>query len=248
MEITRLNADSSWLIQLGSFRFVLDPWLVGPQIDGVAWFSKQWHAKPCTSFSEIGNIDGIVISHPFTDHCHKETLLNFPTSTPVWAAPSAAKTIRSWNYFHTVYSIGFQKPVKNGSVQMAFYPSQGLIDPVHDALLFTNLDSGEIIFYAPHGFKPSPKLSLPTNVTLLITTTIQYNLPFWLGGTVNLGQKAAKVLVEKVKPKHLVYTHNEHKHAEGLVSKLANPDWNEKLDLSNVNTLFPELSKPLTLN
>jgi hypothetical protein len=248
MEITRLNADSSWLIQLGDFRFVLDPWLVGAQIDGVAWFSKQWHAQPCAPMSEIGKIDGIVISHPFTDHCHKETMLGFPAETPVWAAPSAAKTIRSWNHFHTVYAIGFQKPVTNGDVQIEFYPSKSWIDPVHDAMYFKDKRTNESIFYAPHGFKISPNRSLPEKVTLLITTTITYNLPFWLGGTVNLGKSAAKKLAEKVRPKHLVYTHNEHKHAEGLVSKLAKPDWDESLKLSQVSVLIPELSKSLYLN
>lgn len=47
-------------------------------------------------------IDAIVISHEFTDHCHKETLLEVHPDVPVVATDQAAKLIRSWSHFRTV--------------------------------------------------------------------------------------------------------------------------------------------------
>lgn len=47
-------------------------------------------------------IDAVAISHEFTDHCHKPTLLELPPSTPVVAAGKAADLIRSWGHFDTV--------------------------------------------------------------------------------------------------------------------------------------------------
>ena len=149
-KLTHLNADSTWLITTPRpkhdsvsgriyYNILIDPWLQGFQVDGVSWFSKQWHAiepafkdlhelnaalreaeakakaedavqssnggikvepleyKPVSSF-----IDLVIVSHEFTDHCHRETLLQLDPSTPVIAAQKAANAINSWRYFDNV--------------------------------------------------------------------------------------------------------------------------------------------------
>lgn len=50
-------------------------------------------------------IDAIVISHEFTDHCNKNTLLEFHSETPIFATGPAAELIRSWKYFKVVQTI-----------------------------------------------------------------------------------------------------------------------------------------------
>lgn len=50
-------------------------------------------------------IDAIIISHEFTDHCNKNTLLEFHSETPVFATGPAAELIRSWNHFNVVQTI-----------------------------------------------------------------------------------------------------------------------------------------------
>jgi hypothetical protein len=47
-------------------------------------------------------IDAIVISHEFTDHCHKPTLLEFHPSIPVIATTKAATLIKGWKHFKHV--------------------------------------------------------------------------------------------------------------------------------------------------
>ena len=49
-----------------------------------------------------GQIDAVIVSHEFTDHCHKQTLLEVNPATPVFATNRAATLIRSWKHFHTV--------------------------------------------------------------------------------------------------------------------------------------------------
>lgn len=56
-------------------------------------------------------IDAIAISHEFTDHCHKETLLQCNSDIPVLATTSAAQTIKSWSHFRSVLEV----PVFGGS-------------------------------------------------------------------------------------------------------------------------------------
>ncbi|KAF1955362.1 hypothetical protein CC80DRAFT_517129 [Byssothecium circinans] len=47
-------------------------------------------------------IDVVAISHEFTDHCHKDTLLEVHPDVPVFATEQAAKLISSFNHFRTV--------------------------------------------------------------------------------------------------------------------------------------------------
>lgn len=56
------------------------------------------------------HIDAIVISHEFTDHCHKATLLECDPSTPVIATTKAATLVRGWKHFKCVIETpGFQQ-------------------------------------------------------------------------------------------------------------------------------------------
>jgi hypothetical protein len=51
-------------------------------------------------------IDAVVISHKFTDHMHKPTLLKLSPRTPVLATLKAYAAIKSWGHFDTVREIG----------------------------------------------------------------------------------------------------------------------------------------------
>jgi hypothetical protein len=47
-------------------------------------------------------IDAVAISHEFTDHCHKDTLLEVHRDVPVFATEQAANLISGWNHFRMV--------------------------------------------------------------------------------------------------------------------------------------------------
>jgi hypothetical protein len=50
-------------------------------------------------------IDALAISHEFTDHCHKETLLQAGKDVPVFTIKVAAKIINGWDHFRNVVII-----------------------------------------------------------------------------------------------------------------------------------------------
>ncbi|KAF1832597.1 hypothetical protein BDW02DRAFT_570884 [Decorospora gaudefroyi] len=52
--------------------------------------------------AEESYVDCVAVSHEFTDHCHKETLLEVHGDVPVLATEQAANLISSWNHFRTV--------------------------------------------------------------------------------------------------------------------------------------------------
>ncbi|KZM22108.1 uncharacterized protein EKO05_0003878 [Ascochyta rabiei] len=110
------------------YNILIDPWFVGGQSDVAKWFSQQWHATPSAvqSIAEVEDvvrqvemlaggmrrrrpgaeeeslIDAVAISHEFTDHCHKDTLLEVHRDVPVFATEQAAKLIASWSHFRSV--------------------------------------------------------------------------------------------------------------------------------------------------
>jgi hypothetical protein len=47
-------------------------------------------------------VDAVAISHEFTDHCHKDTLLEVHRDVPVFATEHAANLISGWKHFRTV--------------------------------------------------------------------------------------------------------------------------------------------------
>jgi hypothetical protein len=47
-------------------------------------------------------VDAVAISHEFTDHCHKDTLLEVHRNVPVFATEQAASLVSGWGHFRTV--------------------------------------------------------------------------------------------------------------------------------------------------
>ncbi len=103
------SANTSWLIEFNQFTILLDPWLFGAQTDFFRYFSSQEHAVPPAirnlSDDLDTQIDAIIVSHEFTDHCHEQTLRSLSPTIPVFATMNASKRIRRWRYFEHVYNI-----------------------------------------------------------------------------------------------------------------------------------------------
>lgn len=218
MKFTKLTDDSSWLMETTDFSLVIDPWFTNQQIDGYAWFSLQERAETYGPFDFSASTPLIVlVSHPFSDHCHKETLLTFPPNTRIVAERRALKKIQSWNYFDEVLSLD-QAPF---GVKQLTKPS--LFNQTHHAFLLQV--EGTEILYAPHGVRANDSLPKAQG---LITTTTTYKLPFFLGGTVNLGLDEARKVLAKTEASWVLTTHDQRKVSKGLVGLFAKPTYEQE--------------------
>lgn len=209
MIFQRLNDDCSWLWELNGLKIIVDPWFTPSQIDGHRLFSEQFHQSSQPAVSTLPVADYLFVSNPFTDHCNKETLLQFDPSVPLIAKKSILKKIAKWNHFKQLI------PLQNAPFPIIEYKPGKLLDLVHSAYFFDTVE-GSVLF-APHGAKAG---NLP-KADVLITTTTRYHLPFWLGGTVNLGIKQAEILFKQCEAKLFLSTHDEQKIGRGFVEKLA---------------------------
>lgn len=209
MKFQKLNDDCSWLWEINGIKLIVDPWFTPSQIDGHRLFSEQFHLNPQPEVSSLPKADYLFISNPFTDHCNRETLVQFDPAIPVIAKARILKRISKWNHFKRLI------PLEEAPVSIQEYKPGNFLDLVHSAYFIQS--EGNSILFAPHGerMKPVPKADV------LITTTTRYHLPFWLGGTVNLGIASAESLYRKCEAKRFLSTHDEKKRGTGLVEKLA---------------------------
>jgi len=214
--------------------FIIDPWLIGSEVDGFKWLNEQWHVKEPVSVEDLPDYDFIVITQPYEDHCHLETLRELDETKPILATQKAFKRLRNKFPARKIHLIPHVEGHLewHGLVFKGFRPKR-LIDPIYFALSIEG--KNESVFYAPHGFTLSEKqLSrLATDeVSLMITTFTDFRLPEILGGHVNPGIENAMLLHAQVNPLHVINTHDEQKKMKGLVAKTAKVEYPDYTELS----------------
>jgi L-ascorbate metabolism protein UlaG (beta-lactamase superfamily) len=210
MKITKLNADSSWLWEIKGLKILVDPWFSESQVDFHPRFSTQYHLEKQPEISDIPRPDFIFISHPFTDHCDQETLVQLSVDIPVICLPVIQRKMQKWHHFKQFLSLN------EAPFHLEKISKTGLLDLVHHAYLIS--DGVSTLCYAPHGTR---KIHEPKNAKVLLTTVTTYDLPFYLGGTVNLGLKKALQLAERLEVKTIISTHDEQKRQAGVVARLS---------------------------
>jgi hypothetical protein len=248
------------------FHILIDPWLRGSQSDVAQFFSQQWHAQEsaCQSIAEVEDairdieqlssisslsasafsepstslIDAVVISHEFTDHMHKETLLEVDPSTPLFASSKAASIIKSWKHFSQVQPlssltprntdwrstsvpplprwIGIGRLAKDG-VDLLYYHSAVLIT-------FSASEDGEerpeAVIYTPHGITPEDLTPLAISKPEISTLALMHGLHdiSVSAGQLNLGAHNGLKAQRLTGAKYWLGTHDEVKRGAGLVS------------------------------
>lgn len=236
LKIQRLNMDNTWWLNWGNTSLLLDPWLTGSEIDGFRWFNEQWHNTPPVHPGQVPGYDFVIVTQPYSDHCHSSTLRELNTEKPVWAVPAALKRIKK----EMAGTKGFDIPAATevwadiGELKLARITPKRWIDPIYHAVVIEK--QGEAVVYAPHGFALDGAQASSIRhlkIKLLITTFTEFTLPFFLGGLINRGKEDALKLMKQLNAEHVVNTHDEDKRANGIVIKLAKRKYPDMSSLSS---------------
>lgn len=216
--------DNSWRLEFSGKSVLIDPWLTGVEVDYFPWFNKQWHRTKPMPISEVNDFDLIIITQKYPDHFHPETLRELQPNRMI-VPRSIEKKVRKQFPSADIQSFSNEPmDVLDGAFKLHFLPTKRKIDPIYDALILE--DGNESIFLATHGYSNYPEwnqyLKTMPPITLAITPFNRYKLPIFLGGTVSPGIEAVSRLIRDHRPKHIIATHDEDKHARGLVTKFAN--------------------------
>ncbi|MCB9081412.1 MAG: MBL fold metallo-hydrolase [Lewinellaceae bacterium] len=236
MEVQRLNMDNSWFFHLGRLRFLVDPWLEGEEVDYFRWFNTQWHRTPPLPYDQIPDYDLVLITQKYPDHFHQQTLARLNPARVI-VPVSIEKKVKTLLPKAEVIAMGARQRVfETQGVRFTWYPSTRPLGPVFDACCVS--DATEALFLAPHGYQPNKRWLAPDQpVKLLITTFNELKLPFFLGGRIAPGIRGLMSLGARLHPAYLVATHDEDKHAKGLVMKLAAVQSTTKADLETYPSL-----------
>lgn len=215
--------DNSFILNIDGWNVLVDPWLQGTEVDYFGWFNTQWHRTAPMDYKDLPDFDTVLVTQKYPDHFHAETLKILKPKHII--APKTLenklKKILPSAKIEGLDSIKNSCLVNNCKVM--FLATSRMIDPIYDAFI---LDNGEeSIFIATHGFqlksKDLKKIDPVSPCQLLITPFNYYKLPFFLGGIVSPGLDGVKHLCQHLNPHKVVATHDEDKHAKGIVSKFA---------------------------
>jgi len=233
LSLRRLNMDTSWQLSWGATSLLIDPWLVGSEVDGWAWFNEQWHTTAPLACESLAPFDAILVSQSYSDHCHENTL-NLLASVPLLATPKAVKRLAKTYSKPTLPLVQLGKGwVPLGELELAYLDPGNTRDPVYYGIVIRRGD--DAVVYLPHGFELDAhqrQLLQPLRICLLMTSFSTYRLPRLLGGAVNPGESNALALVQQLQPAQVVATHDERKQGRGLVRMLAQTQYPTAAELA----------------
>ena len=189
-------------------------------------------------------IDAVVVSHEFTDHCNKHTLLELDPDTPVFATRSAADLIRSWDYFRLVQETPPFSATDSDWRNTSLIPLPkwvGISRMVtrsdalyyHSAILVTfdlySIDvkgpsgvpkGAEAIIYTPHGIHAKDLSHLPLATPAVEALALLHGLHDIKISVkqLNLGAHNGLQAQRMCQAKYWVSTHDEIKKGSGLIT------------------------------
>lgn len=236
LTLQRLNMDSSWKLTSDTYSVLIDPWLIGSEIDGFAWFNKQWHVSKPVPPDQIKDYQAILISQPFSDHCHEETLALLQ-SVPIYNAANARKRLLKCISSDRLNSIAQQTDTWTsvGPFRLNILPAPRQLKASFNGLLIAVHDC--IVVYLPHGYELNAQQIAcikSFQKRILISSFSSFRLPFFLGGTVNPGLKKSKALAKQIQANYIFQTHDEDKEASGIVKKIAKTNYPKQLHLEKM--------------
>ena len=192
---------------------------------------------------ELSNtlIDVVAISHEFTDHCHKDTLIEIDPAVPVFATEKAAELIASWNHFQNVVTVpalsrqqsdwrrtsvsplpewvGISRIVTEGN--QLYYHSALCITFIGDSNAAKQNEEAEAILYSPHGIVADDLRHLPDAKPKISTLALLHGLhDVGISGLkqLNLGAHNGLQAQRICKARYWVGTHDEVKKPGGLLA------------------------------
>lgn len=223
LPLARLNGDSAWRFELAGTCVVVDPWLTGPEVDIAPWFNTQWLTRPTVTAEDVPAHDVVLVSQPYGDHCHPDTLRSLPGTPPVVVVPSARAAIQAalpGRPVHVLPRWGQSALELAGLSWWRLSPPWWRVPPYHAVVVADS--HGRAVVHAPHGL-PLPdaeRLVGHVDVAVLAITRTWYALPWWLGGAAQPGAEAAQVVVDLLAPDVALPIHEDPKRGTGLVRRL----------------------------
>ena len=108
MKIIKADNYQTWYLEHNNNAILIDPWLTNTlQPEGSFFIQRKKNNSSCLSKVEIGKVNGIIITAPFEDHLHFESI-NMLADIPIYTSNIVKKQLIKNNIQNKIYILSEQ--------------------------------------------------------------------------------------------------------------------------------------------
>jgi L-ascorbate metabolism protein UlaG (beta-lactamase superfamily) len=148
MKVKKADDYQSWFIEERNEALLIDPWFDLSLVDGKGWFlQRKKEKKSHLTKEEISLVKNIIITAPFEDHLHLNTLKEFPTAN-IWCSSQVRSILLKKNLPNKLNEFSISSNFI-GALEVRVYPAGFPYNTTAYCLQITN-DEGFSVFHEGH--------------------------------------------------------------------------------------------------
>jgi L-ascorbate metabolism protein UlaG (beta-lactamase superfamily) len=244
--------NNSWIIEIGTKKILLDPWLVEPLVfANLEWLFKGHRGQ---ELAPPEAVDLILLSQGLADHAHPPSLKLLDRQIPVVCSPNGVKVVAELGFTQVNQLRHGEKFCLDNQIEiMATEGSVVGATTVENGYIIREIATGLKLYYEPHGSHPDAiKGFAPVDVA--IAPICNQKLPL-VGAIIRGGEDALK-MAEWLQPQVMLTTASAKEATyEGFLSNLITEEgsieqFKTSLAQNNLSTqvLSPKPLERLELN
>ena len=167
MKIIKADNYQTWYLEHLDGAILIDPWLTKTlQPEGTFFIQRRKENSTCLTKNQIDKINGIIITAPFEDHLHIESINMFP-DVPIYTSNIVKSQLIKKNIKNSILILS-EKNTKLNNLNIKALPTSY---PYYQTTfsLFIEDDEGNSIFHEGHrvNFKYLIKNNIKADVAIL---------------------------------------------------------------------------------
>ena len=167
MKIIKADNYQTWYLEHSDGAILIDPWLTKTlQPEGTFFIQRRKENSTCLTKNQIDKINGIIITAPFEDHLHIESINMFP-DVPIYTSNIVKSQLIKKNIKNSILILS-EKNTKLNNLNIKSLPTSY---PYYQTTfsLFIEDDEGNSIFHEGHrvNFKYLIKNNIKADVAIL---------------------------------------------------------------------------------
>ena len=194
MKIIKADNYQTWYLEHNNNAILIDPWLTNTlQPEGSFFIQRKKNNSSCLSKVEIGKVNGIIITAPFEDHLHLESI-NMLADIPIYTSNIVKKQLIKNNIQNKIYILS-EQTTKVNDLHIKALPTSYPYYRTTFSLLIEN-SKGNSVFHEGHrvNFKYLNENNIKAEIAILTAEETKLFGFIQLGMNYRNTLKAANIL------------------------------------------------------
>ena len=194
MKIIKADNYQTWYLEHNNNAILIDPWLTNTlQPEGSFFIQRKKNNSSCLSKVEIGKVNGIIITAPFEDHLHLESI-NMLADIPIYTSNIVKKQLIKNNIQNKIYILS-EQTTKVNDLNIKALPTSYPYYRTTFSLLIEN-SKGNSVFHEGHrvNFKYLNENNIKAEIAILTAEETKLFGFIQLGMNYRNTLKAANIL------------------------------------------------------